>query len=105
MEDHLVNKVLGGIEESLHIGIIALDLDPENSPPQWSKEEANKKLTEALVQLKTLRSVSGMPLQNTVLETNISHYYVENYVGGELTGQCRECGLGLEDEIHMKYAR
>ena len=37
--------------EALSIALIALDLDPENHPPQWSPEEAGEKIRAALAKV------------------------------------------------------
>lgn len=34
--------------EAARIALIALDLDPENSPPQWSPEDAGERLRSAI---------------------------------------------------------
>ena len=46
------NKAIERLRQACGIAWLALDLDPENSPPQWSKEDAGRIIQETLYDLK-----------------------------------------------------
>lgn len=45
--DELIAQVTD-MKSALQIALVALDLDPENRPPQWSREEAGEKIKAVL---------------------------------------------------------